>query len=287
MAAKVPKFGATAVQMITNMLNAIAAKIPAMAKAAVNLIVAFIGAITSSTVKVVSAAIHMVISMINGIANTIRQQTPALKSAMHNLGDAMVTAIVAAIEGLAGSIAGALISAVKGAVQAAKNWLKSLSPSKRTRDELGIPMAQGIAVGINKAGGDISDAMVNVAGTAIDSVKKTLSGMSKVVSDNIDIQPKITPVIDLTNVKEGLGAISGISGTIPIKANISASSAASISAANAAAATQAGLLAGGSSQVVFNQTNTSPVALDAITIYRQTRNQLSIAKGVLTGANTG
>ena len=286
MAAKVPKFGATAVQMITNMLNAIAAKIPAMAKAAVNLIVAFISAITSSTVKVVNAAITMTISMINGIANSIRSHTPALQSAMRNLGSAIIGALVGAIEGGLAGVVGAIVHIASSAIDAAKRVLHINSPSKDFI-EIGDGIMEGWALGLSSSKHDVVGKVTDTAKTAIQAAGLALKGLNKEFSDNVDIQPKITPVIDLTSVHEGLSNIAGLTGTTSIKANVSASNAASISAANAAAATQAGLLAGAPSQLVFQQTNNSPVALDAITIYRQTKNQLSIARGVLTGANAG
>ena len=286
MAAKVPKFGATAVQMITNMLNAIAAKIPAMAKAAVNLIVAFISAITSSTVKVVNAAITMTISMINGIANSIRSHTPALQSAMRNLGSAIIGALVGAIEGGLAGVVGAIVHIASSAIDAAKRVLHINSPSKDFI-EIGDGIMEGWALGLSSSKHDVVGKVTDTAKTAIQAAGLALKGLNKEFSDNVDIQPKITPVIDLTSVHEGLSNIAGLTGTTSIKANVSASNAASISAANAAAATQAGLLSGAPSQLVFQQTNNSPVALDAITIYRQTKNQLSIARGVLTGANAG
>lgn len=286
MAAKVPKFGATAVQMITNMLNAIAKKIPGMAQAAVNLITAFINAIGNSTVKVVNAAVTMVIKMINGIANSIRSHTPALQSAMRNLGSAIIGALVGAIEGGLAGVVGAIVHIASSAIDAAKRVLHINSPSKDFM-EIGDGIMEGWALGLTSSKHDVVGKVTDTAKTAIQAAGLALKGLNKTISDNVDVQPKITPVIDLTDVKAGLGAISGLSGTVPIKANVSATNAASISAANAAAATQAGLLAGAPSQLIFQQTNNSPVALDAITIYRQTKNQISRARGVLTGANAG
>jgi tape measure domain-containing protein len=286
MASYAPKFATTATQLIINVLNAITAKVPSMAAAAVRLIVAFIGAITSSTVKVVNAAITMTISMINGIANSIRSHTPALQSAMRNLGSAIIGALIGAIEGGLSGVVGAIVHIASSAIDAAKRVLHINSPSKDFM-EIGDGIMEGWVLGLTSSKHSVVDKVTDTAKTAIQAAGLAMKGLSKEFSDNADVQPTITPVIDLTSVKDGLSTIAGLTGTTSIKATVSASNAASISAANAAAATKAGLLAGGQQQVIFNQNNTSPVALDAITIYRQTRNQLSIARGVLTGANTG
>ena len=283
-----PRFVATGIQIITNTINGIASKIPGVAAAAVNLITTFISAITTSAVKVTAAAITMTVNMINGIANTIRAQSPAIQGAMHNLGAAMITGITAAVVGLAGSLASALVDAVKGAVNAAKNWLLSQSPSKKTRDEIGVPIIQGIVLGIANSGGDVSDAMVNVVSVAVQNLRDNLSGISQLVSDNMDLQPKITPVVDLTQAKKGFSDLSALTKDQLINAGTSSSSAASISAANAAAAQQAGLITGVGASLQFTQNNYSPVALSAAEIYRKTKSQISIAKGVLAGnANAG
>ena len=281
------KFVTAGSNVIISVLNGIAKNVSRVATAGVNMVLSFISSITTNVPKVVSAAETMVIKMINAIASSISAKTPAMRSAMSNLGSAMVQGMIGAIEGLAGGIAGALLNAVQGAIQAAKNWLKSLSPSKRTRDELGIPIVQGIAGGVLQSGGMLSDAMVSTAKTAIDAVKSTLTGLSDSVSDNLNLNPTITPVVDLTQAKIGFNQLAALSKNGTVNASASTQSASAISAQNAFAALQQQGVASGTPTVTFTQINNSPVALSAATIYRQTNNQLSVAKGVLTGANTG
>ena len=282
------KFVTAGANVIISVLNGIAKNVTRVATAAVNMVLSFVSAITTNVPKVVSAAETMIIKMINGISATLRGHNAALDSAISGLGSSIVQGIIGAITALAGGIAGALLRAVQGAIQAAKNWLKSLSPSKRTRDELGIPIIQGIVGGVLQSGGMLSDAMVSTAKTAIDSVKATLSGLSDSVSDNLNLNPTITPVVDLTQAKAGFAQLAGLSKNGTVNATASTQSASAISAQNAYAALQLQAVAGGTSPVSFTQINNSPVALSAATIYRQTNNQLSIARKVLTGsANTG
>lgn len=287
MATYFPKFAATAIQIVTNMLNAIASKIPAMGRAAANLILIFINTITTQTVRVVNAGLQMVIKMINGIANGIRAQTPALNSAMRNLGNAIIQAMAGAITAGLSSVVGAIANVVGAAISKAKQLLHINSPSKVFMDMFkSVP--EGAALGVTNNVGLVTDAMSTMTDAAIKSVGTSLSGMSKLISDGIDLQPKITPVIDLSQLKAGLNAIPNLSGTPTIKATVTASNAASISASNAAAAANAGLLNGsGPVNLNFTQTNNSPVALDAVSIYRQTKNQLSITRGALNRANAG
>ena len=285
MATYYPKFVTAGLNLVVNTINGVAKEVPKMAAAAVNLVVAFINSIGSSTVKVVSAADTMTIKMINGIANTLKANNGQLDSAVRNLGSAIVTGIIGAIVSLAGGIASALLNAVQGAIKAAKNWLESLSPSKLTRRELGIPIVQGIINGVIDTGDQLNGSMVTVAQNAVASFKAALGNANDLLGDSLDLQPRITPVVDLTQAKAGFNTLNGLTKSQLINATSSTVNASSISAANAAAATQAGLLTGAGTALSFIQNNYSPTALSAVDIYRKTKNQLSIARGALSGAN--
>lgn len=283
-----PKYVQAGLQLIVNLLNGIAREVPKIAAAATNIVIAFIKAITDNTLRIVQAGINMVINLLNGIANELRKSTPALQAAERNLGESIITGMIAGITGALGGLINAVVHAVQAAYNAAKHWLQSLSPSKRYK-QLGIFSMQGLAEGHTASISLVEDSVVEVAKNALQALAQTMAGAEKIFEDNLNLNPRITPVVDLTQAQKGFAALAGLSKSQLISAGTSASSAASISAANAAAAAQAGLLSGAPSTTLqFTQYNNSPVALSAATIYRQTKNQLSIARGVLTGsANTG
>jgi hypothetical protein len=111
-------------------------------------------------------------------------------------------------------------------------------------------------------------------------MKNSLSGIGNLVVENIDLQPRITPVIDLTQAKKGFGDLSTLSKSQ--LASVSTNKATSISSDNAAAAaTLAVDTSGQGTTFSFTQYNTSPKALSTADIYRQTKNQLSTVKEAL------
>jgi tape measure domain-containing protein len=283
-ATNMPKFVTSGINIVVNFLAGITKNVSKVAAQGVALCVAIINAIGSSTVKVVTAAVNMIISMVNGIANELRSKTPALQSAMHNLGSAIIEALVGAITGGLSGVVGAIEHVAESAINAAKSVLHINSPSKDF-EEIGAGVMEGWQLGHLKNAHLVTGSLTTVAATAISTLKNSLSGMSNLISDSVDLQPKITPVIDLAQLRSGLSTMNSLTGASTLKANLSASTAASISSANQQAAAQAGLLAGGGTQLSFTQINNSPVALSAVDIYRQTKNQLSIARGALTGAN--
>jgi hypothetical protein len=181
-----------------------------------------------------------------------------------------------------GSIVSAAESVASSALHSALSFLGIASPSKVFDEQVGQPSSLGIAVGMLKMAGAVEQASTTVAQKALDSLKTGLSGIDSLVSDNVNLQPTITPVIDLTQAKKGFSDLSGLTKANLISADTSTIKATSISADNAAAA--AALLGGApgtGSAVSFTQINNSPKALDSATIYRQTQNQLSVVKGAL------
>ena len=67
---------------------------------------------------------------------------------LRGLGAAMVGGVMAGIGSMAGALKDKFVGVVRGAYEAAKSFIKPGSPSKLTAQEIGKPMAEGIAQGI-------------------------------------------------------------------------------------------------------------------------------------------
>jgi hypothetical protein len=151
--------------------------------------------------------------------------------------------------------------------------------------EVGKFSAQGMAKGLEQHTQVVTKSAETVGKEAILALQKSISGV-KMGADLIDSNPTIRPVIDLTDVEKQAGKISKL---LPSKAAISVGTA--YDQALAARRTYdsnkdfttmpVGTPAVGRA-VQFIQNNNSPKALSNAEIYRQTRNQISQAKGALT-----
>jgi hypothetical protein len=128
------------------------------------------------------------------------------------------------------------------------------------------------------------DAASDMGSSAISALQSSLANMSDMVSNGIDSNPVISPVLDLTAFKKDASTISSMMPTPTLSANRSFSDAANIQQDYAVAQREA-KTAVATAPVVQNvslvQNNNSPKPLPAIEIYRQTNNQLSAAKGAL------
>lgn len=123
-----------------------------------------------------------------------------------------------------------------------------------------------------------------VGQTAADTLSKSLSGFSDLITEDLGSRPTITPVLDLTAIKKGAVQIGGLLSVRPVSVDAAYSKAVQIQTGYLS--NQSTLDADGvnaeRSAVTFNQYNNSPKALSTAEIYRQTNNQLSIAKGALS-----
>ena len=95
------------------------------------------------------------------------------------------------------------------AYEAAKEELDINSPSKIFR-ALGTSVPEGFAMGIDKMSNMVDGSAVSMADRAINNVKNTISRIADIVNTDIDSQPTIRPVLDLTDVSSGVGSINSM-----------------------------------------------------------------------------
>jgi hypothetical protein len=164
----------------------------------------------------------------------------------------------------------------KAASDAANKALDVNSPSKvgySTGDFYGIGFVNGIGNNISKAY-NISEKMAN---SAIDGLRNVINYISEYVDSNMDVQPTIRPILDLTNVTAGVSNINDLLNGSQTSFGLAASIAQA--QANNDKTYEQNQNEGGTTSTGntynFIQNNTSPKALSRIEIYRQTRNQFA------------
>lgn len=283
-----PKLQDTGYKLLIALLNGVANNMGGVITAATNVVVAFINGVSANQPRIIQAGVNFIINYINGLASAIRDNSARMGDAGSNLGLAIVEGMARGISSGAGKVIDAARNAAKRALEAAKNFLDINSPSKKFI-EVGESTTEGMAVGIDRSVSMVVKSTEAVGQAAIDAMKNSLMSMSTLVDDNINANPIITPVLDLTNLKANAGQIDKvISGMKDISLNRSISNVSATS--NAIQQTQndrAAITDSTTTQplVQFTQNNTSPKPLNAADIYRQTNNQLSQVKGALDAAN--
>jgi hypothetical protein len=137
-----------------------------------------------------------------------------------------------------------------------------------------------MAKGFNDSSAVVTDAIDQSAQDALVAMKKSMKDISDVVTDELNPNPTITPILDLTQVKSKAAELAALTNTVPITAAASYGYASMISAEQARIKAEQ-IAAPGGTSVKFEQNNYSPEALTEVEIYRQTKNQLSQLKSAL------
>ena len=122
------------------------------------------------------------------------------------------------------SMATGVIDAVTGVVQGSIDWAKSLlginSPSKVFM-EIGRYTSEGFAIGLDKYAHMASDSASELANSVIKSVKDPLSNISKILDEDINANPTIRPVMDLSNIENGTRLLNNMLGDQKVRLNAS------------------------------------------------------------------
>ena len=239
--------GTEAKKLVTDALNTVKRKFNEWKNAGKNIIGKFIDGIKSKFGAVRQAAL----GLINRAKSALDGGKDRAKSAGEDFGNGFKSGISA----VAGGVADAARSMVERAVAAAKSAQDSNSPSKVTR-ALGHFFGSGYILGVQDMKGKLVNTTKTVFGKVIDVTagivnkgQEVLSGLSEsmlasmddispsvksvasianAVSNAlnmipVDASPTIRPVLDLSNVESGVGAMNSLFSSqymIPALANI-------------------------------------------------------------------
>ncbi len=160
-----------------------------------------------------------------------------------------------------------------------KKKLKIKSPSEEFA-QIGKFSMEGMAKGFEDSSKVMTDAVDVAAKDALTAMEQSMRDISDVVNEQLDANPVITPILDLTQLESEAQRLKEMANVASITAAASYGQASTISTAQTAAEAEK-LAAVGGTSVKFEQNNYSPEALSDIEIYRQTRNQLSQLKSAL------
>lgn len=192
------------------------------------------------------------------------------EKAANNIGKAISEGISNGIKSTTSSVKSAATTMANTAVTAAKSALKVNSPSKEFYS-IGAFSGEGFVNALLDYQKKSYDASASMAAYATDGLSEAIARVKDRLTNAVDAQPVIRPVLDLTNVESGTSKLNAMFSRTQAT-TISSHMAAKVEADNQNGA-PVSATKGASYQ--FVQNNYSPKALSRVEIYRQTRNQFS------------
>lgn len=152
-----------------------------------------------------SALTKAIKSVVSAAADAISEKVSSFESAGKDLGSGLVDGIDA--KQTAVYWAGYRLG--QKAVEGEKDGQESNSPSKLTM-LAGKWLGEGLVIGINKMDNLVYKSGYGLGQTATDTISSAISRISDVVNSDIDTQPTIRPVLDLSDVRNGASTINGM-----------------------------------------------------------------------------
>ena len=131
------------------------------------------------------------------------------KNSWSELGSNIVEGVLLGIVQKSPVLTEGVIDTMTAALEAAKETLGIQSPSKAFA-ELGMYSDKGFAVGLMQYASVVSSSATQVGKEAVSSLSNSISRISSMVTDGMDAEPTIRPVLDLSNIQNGVKSVNGM-----------------------------------------------------------------------------
>ena len=143
---------------------------------------------------------------VTSVINACRDTANAKYRSFYNVGKYLVKGFASGIKENTFMAEVAASAMAEAAYKAAKETLDVNSPSKIFK-KLGFAIPEGLAMGIDKLSYMVGNSVISMTKSAINGTKDAISRIASIVTNDIDAQPTIRPVLDLSDVRSGANAI--------------------------------------------------------------------------------
>ena len=216
MESKLPLVTTSVTKILTGFANGVKFKMPAFEKAGETLLIKIGSGFTEKSKDLKTAAEFCASSAAAGIRDKYAR--------FYDAGSYLVTGFCNGISENSYKAVAQSKAMAEAAIKAAREALDSHSPSKVFK-EIGSGIPEGFAIGIGTLGNKVNASVTEMASSAINSGKKAMAIVLDALNSDMDSQPTIRPVVDLTDVKTGASAISGMFNgvqTVGVRSNLGA-----------------------------------------------------------------
>lgn len=215
-------------KIITNLSTGISNAKTSIITSAKAVVATIINAVISQLDSFNTLGIRIVARLAVGFTNgkdvaisTFASIISSAKSNVYEYYDDFVSAGAYVVSGFASGITentyaaeAAAAAMASAALEAAKDALRENSPSKAFYD-IGDYGGEGFVNAFTDYEGKSYKAGFNMAKSSLSGVSKAITRINDIVNSNIDTQPTIRPVLDLSDVSSGVGMIDNMFGLNP------------------------------------------------------------------------
>jgi tape measure domain-containing protein len=279
----IPLFVDAGMKIIIGIVEGIGNNIGQMVDAGAKVITEWLNGISRNMPQVTEAGVNLIITFIESMATSVRNNSQRMADAGADLAGSIIEGMANGVATMAGRVLGAIGKVAEDAIAEAARVLNINSPSKEFI-AIGKSIDEGWSKGIDKNADMVTGAVAGVGGAAIKVLKKTMSSMALKSAGELDINPTIRPVLDLSAIKRDGAQIGSMLGTPELALSGTYDKATALAASdrvrretlygtNAEAVTSAK-----GDTYMYTQNITSPKAVNEAEIYRRNKNLISTVR---------
>lgn len=297
-AKKIPDVIQAGFDLLINFINGITSAIekntPILVEAMKNLFLALLDAaitILTGGIETFKEAGEKIINsgLVKGITNMIKDVKNAVTDLIDRAkkaitdkvkewaeaGKNLINGFIDGIKNMATSVVDAAKGVASSAIDGAKNLLGIHSPSKVFYG-IGEYSGEGFVNALNDYGDKSFEAGSEMAESAKSGLAKAISKIRDIIDGDIDTQPTIRPILDLSNVETGSRRLNAL-----FSRNQAISIGTRMDTASGIENQNGDSVRSGGNTYTFTQNNYSPKSLSSTDIYRQTKNQFTAMERML------
>ena len=217
------ELSATGAEMIDRLIDGMKSKMPAALSVSANIVNSMNKAVTSNTATLYSVGGALITKLTKGILSKKSSINSAISacisgasskirsyySSFYNGGSYLVTGFCNGITDNTFRAKASVEAMAEASIKTARKALRINSPSKVFK-KIGSGIPEGFAMGIDMLAGEVTGAVSGMAFSAINTTRSAMSTVLDAMSTDMDTQPTIRPVIDLSDVQTGADAINGL-----------------------------------------------------------------------------
>ena len=217
------ELSATGAEMIDRLINGMKSKMPAALSVSANIVNSMNKTVTSNTAALYSVGGALITKLTKGILSKKSSINSAISSCLsgasskirsyyssfYNGGSYLVTGFCNGITDNTFRAKASVEAMAEASIQTARKALRINSPSKVFK-KIGSGIPEGFAIGIDMLAGEVTGAVSGMAFSAINTTRSAMSTVLDAMNTDMDTQPTIRPVIDLSDVQTGADAINGL-----------------------------------------------------------------------------
>jgi tape measure domain-containing protein len=143
--------------------------------------------------------------------NSLVEKVKKIKDDFLEAGKSAIQGFIDGLTSMPGKLINAATSIASSAINTAKDTLDINSPSKVFR-KIGRGVPEGFIQGITAMNNQVEKATDSMASSSISAMSDSISLLSDALTTDLDSEPVITPVVDLSNVTAANGVISSVFG---------------------------------------------------------------------------